>query len=151
MIFNPNLFNQATREDRVSRIAQDLGYDIDDIMSETAADMTQKIISTKEYFRMSQQVASEEKTKEKINNNFATENNITSNSGESLYRLVGRDEYRLEFRDRKGINIKPEIEYELNSTISPEQLFKGNDFALKQMPKIYESETGDIWCLDIKQ
>lgn len=151
MIFNPNLFNRATRDDRITRTAELMGMDIDDINSESADDLTQKIVSTKEYFRMSQQVASEEKTKKEKINNFTTENNMASNSEDVLYRLCGRDEYRIEFRDKKGINIKPVIEYELNSVISPKELFKGNDFALKQMPKIFESETGDIWCLDVKQ
>ena len=135
MGFNPQLFNKVTRGRRLSNLAEQMGLDQDDFDNESDYDTMQKILSTKEYLRMSQ---------EKLQPGAHTVPEVPALK-DAIYKKVGLDEYRMEYWKKKGIHTKKNVYPKFGTEIPAEELFKTLAFAQEQMPAVFEDEFGNVW------
>jgi hypothetical protein len=119
------------------KMASNLGMDQDDFQEDNTQETAQKVISAKEFMRAS------------VDKPSWTTPEIPKPE-DTQYMLVGRDEYRLMSRKSRGVDTREEKLLQLGDRISAEELFKDNEFALRQMPAYFEDDTGNIFTRETK-
>lgn len=140
MVYNPYQFSKLTRAERISQMAENLGFDQDDFANDNQNDIMQKVISAKEFVRAGAETA----------NKSLWAILDKSNIKDVVYTKVGLDEWRVSYQKSHGIEFDESLYPPLNTKISAEKLFEDNKFAQEQMPAIYEDDYGNIWTRETK-